>query len=88
MLQDYLAINRWRVEPGLARIYCEHAPDVVEWLVELGLPFGPIVRAGAERVPRGTARSARARRSSTCWSGRVVRAASSSRSGIGSTICS
>jgi fumarate reductase flavoprotein subunit len=53
MLQDYLAINRWRVEPGLARTYCEGAPDVVEWLVGLGLPFGPIVRAGAERVPRG-----------------------------------
>ncbi len=53
MLQDYLAINRWRVEPGLARTYCEYAPEVVEWLVALGLPFGPIVRAGAERVPRG-----------------------------------
>lgn len=53
MLHDYLAVNRWRVEPGLARTYCERAPEVVEWLVGLGLPFGPIVRAGAERVPRG-----------------------------------
>ena len=53
MLHDYLAVNRWRVEPGLARAFCEHAPAVVEWLASLGLAFGPIVRAGAERVPRG-----------------------------------
>jgi fumarate reductase flavoprotein subunit len=53
MLHDYLTTNRWRVEPGLARVYCEHAPAVVEWLLELGLEFGPVVRAGAEPVPRG-----------------------------------
>jgi fumarate reductase flavoprotein subunit len=53
MLHDYLTTNRWRVEPGLARVYCEQAPTVVEWLLALGLEFGPVVRAGAEPVPRG-----------------------------------
>jgi fumarate reductase flavoprotein subunit len=53
MLHDYLAMNRWRVAPGIARVFCERSPAVVEWLVELGLAFGPLQRAGSERVLRG-----------------------------------
>jgi fumarate reductase flavoprotein subunit len=53
MLHEYLALNRWRVAPGIARVFCECAPAIVEWLVELGLTFGPLQRAGGERVLRG-----------------------------------
>lgn len=53
MLHDHLATNRWRVEPSLARVFCEAAPDIVTWLESLGIEFGPLVQAGAERVPRG-----------------------------------
>jgi fumarate reductase flavoprotein subunit len=53
MLHDYLSVNRWRVAPGLARVLCEDASEVVEWLRRLGVTFGPLQRAGAEPVARG-----------------------------------
>lgn len=53
MLQDYLSVNRWRVPVSLARTFCEQAPAVVEWLLQIGLQFGPVVHAGAEPEPRG-----------------------------------
>ena len=48
-----MTLNRWQVEPGLARAFCDDAPRVVEWLGTIGLEFGAVEFAGNEPVPRG-----------------------------------
>jgi fumarate reductase flavoprotein subunit len=53
MFQYYMALNRWQLEPGLVRAFCEDARVVLEWLVGLGLEFGPVEFAGIEPTPRG-----------------------------------
>ena len=53
MFEYYMTLNRWQVEPGLARAFCDDAPVIVEWLGALGLEFGPVEFAGNEPVPRG-----------------------------------
>jgi fumarate reductase flavoprotein subunit len=53
MFQYYMALNRWQLAPGLVRAYCDDARLIVEWLIELGLDFGPIEFAGIEPIPRG-----------------------------------
>jgi fumarate reductase flavoprotein subunit len=53
MYAFYMALNRWQLEPGLTRAFCEDAPEVVEWLRAQGLGFLPTVHAASEPVPRG-----------------------------------
>jgi fumarate reductase flavoprotein subunit len=53
MFQYYMALNRWQLEPGLVRAFCDDARVVVEWLAGLGLEFGPVEFAGIEPTPRG-----------------------------------
>ncbi len=53
MFEYYMTLNRWQVEPGLARAFCEDAPGIVEWLGTIGLEFGPVDFAGNEAEPRG-----------------------------------
>ncbi len=53
MFDYYMTLNRWQVEPGLARAFCDDAPRVVEWLGTIGLEFGAVEFAGNEPAPRG-----------------------------------
>lgn len=53
MFEYYMALNRWQVEPGLARALCGDSAGVIEWLLGLGVAFGPVERAGREPVWRG-----------------------------------
>ncbi len=48
----YLALNRWSVEPALARALCEGAAEALEWLIELGVQFELIPANSAEATPR------------------------------------
>jgi fumarate reductase flavoprotein subunit len=53
MFEYYMTLNRWQVEPGLARAFCDDAPEIVAWLGTLGIEFGSLEFAGNEPVPRG-----------------------------------
>jgi fumarate reductase flavoprotein subunit len=53
MFEYYMTLNRWQIEPGLARAFCDDAPVIVEWLETLGITFGPVERAGNVPVWRG-----------------------------------
>lgn len=53
MYHDYLVVNRWQLEPRVARAFCDDAPQIVELLLSLGAEFGPVETAGFESVPRG-----------------------------------
>ena len=48
----YMVLNRWSVEPSLARVLCEEAAQVVEWLTELGVEFALLPSNSAEHIPR------------------------------------
>lgn len=48
----YLVINRWSIEPSLARALCEDAASVLEWLIELGVGFDLLPPNSAEAMPR------------------------------------
>lgn len=48
----YLVINRWSIEPSLARALCEDAAGVLEWLIALGVEFHLLPPNSAEAVPR------------------------------------
>jgi fumarate reductase flavoprotein subunit len=50
---DYLAVNRWDVDPGIVRAMCDHSGRVVDWLGDLGVEFHrDLVKASDERTPR------------------------------------
>src|SRR3984957_16633755 len=53
LLHEYLAFNRWSVEPGVARRLPEEARPTVEWLVDHGAGISTIFLSGDDRVPRG-----------------------------------
>jgi len=53
MFEYYMTLNRWQVEPGLARAFCDDAPRIVEWLGTIGLEFATVEFAGNEPIPRG-----------------------------------
>jgi fumarate reductase flavoprotein subunit len=53
MFEFYMTLNRWQVEPGLARAFCDDAPAIVDWLGAIGLEFGPVELAGNEGARRG-----------------------------------
>ena len=55
MLRFYLALNQYRLNPGLIRRLCEGAAPTLEWLIALGVRF-PVERlyvAGVDGVKRG-----------------------------------
>jgi fumarate reductase flavoprotein subunit len=50
---DYLAVNRWNVDPGIVRALCDHCGRIVDWLGDLGVEFHhELVKASDERTPR------------------------------------
>ena len=53
MFQYYMTLNRWQIEAGLARAFCDDAPAIVDWLGGIGLEFGPVEFAGNESERRG-----------------------------------
>lgn len=53
MFHDYLQLNRWDVDAGVVRRFCELAGPTVEWLGDLGVEYADtLVFGGEERVPR------------------------------------
>ena len=53
LFHDYLAVNRWNVDPGIVRELCEHSGRVVDWLGDLGVDFhDQLVKASDERTAR------------------------------------
>ena len=53
MFHDYMQLNRWNVEAGVVRRFCELAGPTVEWFGDLGVEFyDTLVFGGEERVPR------------------------------------
>jgi fumarate reductase flavoprotein subunit len=53
MYRYYATLNRWQLQTGLVRAFCEDSSGIVEWLIGLGLAFGPVEFSGNEEVPRG-----------------------------------
>jgi fumarate reductase flavoprotein subunit len=51
--ERYMVLNRWSIEPSLARALCQDAGAVVEWLIELGVEFQLLAANSAEYTPRG-----------------------------------
>jgi fumarate reductase flavoprotein subunit len=51
---NFLAINRWDVEPSIVRRYCDDSAAAVDWLIGHGVEFLPeqLERGELERVPR------------------------------------
>ena len=49
----YMAMNRWSIEPRLARALCSDAAEAVEWLSGLGVEFHLLPVNSAEFTPRG-----------------------------------
>jgi flavocytochrome c len=53
LFHDYMTLNHWDVEAGVARRLADHAGPAVEWLGDLGVEFyDQLVYGGDERVPR------------------------------------
>jgi len=48
----YMVINRWSVEPHLARALCSDAAEAVEWLSGFGVKFHLLPANSAELTPR------------------------------------
>jgi succinate dehydrogenase/fumarate reductase flavoprotein subunit len=53
LLHEYLALNRWSVETGVARRLAEEAGPTVEWLADRGAGVSGLYFSGDDRVPRG-----------------------------------
>jgi fumarate reductase flavoprotein subunit len=51
---NFLAFNRWDVEPSIVRRYCDDSAAAVDWLIGHGVEFRPeqLERGELERVPR------------------------------------
>ncbi|WP_409329679.1 FAD-dependent oxidoreductase [Trujillonella humicola] len=53
LFSDYMTLNHWDVEAGVARRLADLAGPTVEWLGDLGVEFhDQLVYGGDERVPR------------------------------------
>ena len=53
LFHDYLQLNRWNVDAGVVRRFCELAGPTVEWVGDLGVEYyDTLVFGGEERVPR------------------------------------
>ena len=53
MYERYLDVNRWDVEPGLARALAEGAAEAIEWLAAMGLGFDLVINTPVETIRRG-----------------------------------
>ena len=53
LFHDYMQLNRWNLDTGVVRRFCQLAGPTVEWLGDLGIEFyDTLVFGGEERVPR------------------------------------
>ena len=53
LYHEYMFINQFETQPGLARRLAHDSGTVIAWLIELGVRFLPeVVRGGPELVPR------------------------------------
>jgi len=55
MYEHYMTLNQWKVDPRIARKYCDLSAPTFEWLVDLGVQFLPegVYPSGVSSVPRG-----------------------------------
>jgi fumarate reductase flavoprotein subunit len=53
LYHEYMFINQFDIQPGIARRLARDSGDVISWLTELGVHFSPdVVQGGPELVPR------------------------------------
>jgi succinate dehydrogenase/fumarate reductase flavoprotein subunit len=53
LFHDYMSLNRWSVDAGIVRRFCELAGQTVDWLGDLGVEYyDTLVLGGDERLPR------------------------------------
>jgi succinate dehydrogenase/fumarate reductase flavoprotein subunit len=53
LFHDYMQLNRWNLDTGVVRHFCQLAGPTVEWIGDLGIEFyDTLVFGGEERVPR------------------------------------
>jgi fumarate reductase flavoprotein subunit len=53
LYHEYMFINQFDIQPGIARRLAYDSGEIVDWLTELGVPFSPdVVQGGPELVPR------------------------------------
>lgn len=55
MIEYYLALNQYKLEPALVRRLCEGATPAFEWLRDIGVEFGvdDLYAAGVDKLRRG-----------------------------------
>ncbi|MFN0096990.1 MAG: FAD-dependent oxidoreductase [Dehalococcoidia bacterium] len=55
MFSYFMTLNQWKIEPAVARRYCDLATPTFEWLRELGVVYKPerVYISGIDTVPRG-----------------------------------
>jgi fumarate reductase flavoprotein subunit len=51
--ERYLDVNRWAVEPGMAKAFAAGAADAIEWLRGMGVEFGLVIASPIEEIRRG-----------------------------------
>lgn len=53
LYHEYLQLNQWEVEPGLAWVLASEAGATIDWLENLGVTYAPtLIYGGDESVPR------------------------------------
>jgi fumarate reductase flavoprotein subunit len=53
LYHEYMFINQFEIQPGIARRLAHDSGEIIAWLTELGVPFSPsVVQGGPELVPR------------------------------------
>ncbi len=57
MMNDFMRLNQWMVEPSVVAAYCEKSAPTLEWLLGLGVEFRPetLYASGVDPTPRGHA---------------------------------
>ena len=54
LFHHYMLLNRWEIEPAVARRYADESAGTVEWLMSLGVEFhSEVLTVGQSKVPRG-----------------------------------
>jgi fumarate reductase flavoprotein subunit len=54
LFDHYMVINKWEIEPAVARRFADEGADALEWLISLGIEFNPEVLVVAQtKVARG-----------------------------------
>jgi fumarate reductase flavoprotein subunit len=55
MFDYFMTLNQWKIEPAVARRYCDEAAPTFEWVRSMGVEYRPerVYISGIDTVPRG-----------------------------------